>query len=114
MYTEEVNKIAWSSDDDKRLQKINSVARYRYGTLAVKMCEIEMMVLRNLFVKKYVGCPFYGEIVLKKHKDKCFQCTCLKNTSCFATYKWSTLMITFMKIRPKIIKIDCIFQIIYT
>ena len=66
VYTEEVNKIALSSDDDKRLQTFNRVTTYPYGTLAVKVCESEMMVVRDLFVKKYVDCPFYGEIVLKQ------------------------------------------------
>ena len=66
VYTEEVNKIALSSDDDKRLQTFNRVTTYPYGTAAVKVCENEMMVVRDLFVKKYVYCPFYGEIVLKQ------------------------------------------------
>ena len=58
VYSEEVNKIALSSDDDKRLQTFNRVTTYPYGS--------EMMVMRDLFVKKYVDCPFYGEIVLKQ------------------------------------------------
>ena len=66
VYTEEVNKIALSSDDDKRLQTFNRVTTYPYGTPAVKVCESEMMVVRDLFVKKYIDCPFYGEIVLKQ------------------------------------------------
>ena len=72
VYTEEVNKIALSSDDDKRLQTFNRVTTYPYGTPVVKACESKMMVVRDLFVKKYVDCPFYGEIVLN-NKDKCFQ-----------------------------------------
>ena len=64
--TEEVNKIALSADDDKRLQTFNRVTTYPYGTPAVKVCENEMMVVRYFFVKKYVDCPFYGEIVLKQ------------------------------------------------
>ena len=66
VYTEEVNKITLSSDDDKRLQTFNRVTTYPYGTPAVKVCESEMMVVRDLLVKKYVDCPFYGEIVLKQ------------------------------------------------
>ena len=46
MYTEEVNKIALSSDDDKRLQTFNRVTTYPYGTPAVKVFENEMMVVR--------------------------------------------------------------------
>ena len=65
VYTE-VNKIALSSDDDKRLQTFNRVTTYPYRTMAVKVCESEMMVVKDLFVKKYVDCPFYGEIVSKQ------------------------------------------------
>ena len=60
MYTEEVNKIALSSDDNKTLQTFNKVTTYPYGTPAVKVCENEMMVVRDFFVKKYVDCLFYG------------------------------------------------------
>ena len=60
VYAEEVNKIALSSDDDKR------VTTYPYGTNVIKMCESKMTVVRDLFVKKYIDCPFYGEIVLKQ------------------------------------------------
>ena len=66
MYTEEVNKIALSSDDDKRLQTFNRVTTYPYGTPAVKVCESEMIVVKDVFVKKYADCPFYGEIVLEQ------------------------------------------------
>ena len=66
VYPEEVNKIALSSDDDQRLQTFNRVITYPYGTSAIKVCENEIMVEGDLFVKKYVHCPFYGEIVLKQ------------------------------------------------
>ena len=66
VYTEEVNKIALSSDDDKRLQTFDGIETYPYGTNAFKVCESEMMVVRDLFFKKYVDYPFYGEIVLKQ------------------------------------------------
>ena len=66
VHTEEVNKIAFSSDDDKRLQTFNRVTTYPYGAPAVKEWESKMMLVRDLFVKKYVDCPFYGEIVLKQ------------------------------------------------
>ena len=42
-YTEEVNKIALSSNDDKRLQTFYRVTTYPYGTNAFKVCESEMM-----------------------------------------------------------------------
>ena len=41
--TEEVNKIALSSDDDKRLQTFGRVTTYPYGTNAFKVCESEML-----------------------------------------------------------------------
>ena len=66
VYTEESNKIALSSDDDKRLQTFDGIETYPYGTNAFKVCESEMMVVRDLFFKKYVDCPFYGEIILKQ------------------------------------------------
>ena len=66
MDTEEVNKIALSSNDDKRLQTHDRIETYPYGTNAFKVCESEMMVVRDLFVEKYVDYPFYGEIVLKQ------------------------------------------------
>ena len=71
VYTEEVNKIALSSDDDKRLQTFNRVTTYPYGSPAVKVCENEMMLVRDFFVEKYIDCLFYGKIVLKQ--DKCFK-----------------------------------------
>ena len=47
MYTEEVNKIALNSNDDKRLQTFDGIETYPYGTNAFKVCESEMMVLRD-------------------------------------------------------------------
>ena len=53
VYTEEVNKIALNSNDDKRLQTFDRVTTYPYGTNAFKVCESEMMIVRDLFVKSY-------------------------------------------------------------
>ena len=52
MYTERVNKIALSSDDDKRLQTFDRITTYPYGTNVFKGCESEMMVVKDLFVEK--------------------------------------------------------------
>ena len=52
VYTEEVNKIALSSNDDKRLQTFNKITTYPYGANAIKVCESEMMIIRDYFVKK--------------------------------------------------------------
>ena len=52
VYTEEVNKIALSSDDDKRLQTFDRVTTYPYGTNAFKVCESEMLMVKDLFFEK--------------------------------------------------------------
>ena len=43
LYTEEVNKIALGSNDDKRLETFHRVTTYPYGTDAFKVCESEML-----------------------------------------------------------------------
>ena len=43
VHTEEVNKIALNSNDDKRLQTFDRVTTYLYGTNAFKVCESEML-----------------------------------------------------------------------
>ena len=43
VYTEEVNKIALSSNDDKRLQTHDNITTYPYRTDAFKVCESEML-----------------------------------------------------------------------
>ena len=51
MYTEEVNKIAISSNHDKRLQTYDRITTYPYETNeanAYKVCESEMMALKNM------------------------------------------------------------------
>ena len=43
VYTEEVNKIALNSNDDKRLQTFDGITTYLIGTNAFKVCESEML-----------------------------------------------------------------------
>ena len=43
VHTEEVNKIALSSNYDKRLQTFERITTYPYGTNAFKVCENEML-----------------------------------------------------------------------
>ena len=52
MYTEEVNKIALSNNDDKRLQTFDGITTYPYGTNAFKVCESEMLMVKDLFFEK--------------------------------------------------------------
>ena len=51
VYTEEVNKIALSSNDDKRIQTFDRITTYPYGTNAFKVCENEM---RYVILKKII------------------------------------------------------------
>ena len=41
--TEQIKKIALSSNDDKRLQTFDKITTYPYGTNAFKVCEREML-----------------------------------------------------------------------
>ena len=64
MYTEEVHKTALNSDDDKRLQTFDGIETYSYGTNVFKVCESEMMKVRDLFVENNADFPLYGYIIL--------------------------------------------------
>ena len=44
VYTEEVNKIALSSNDDKRLQTFDWITTYPYRTPAIKVCELDILL----------------------------------------------------------------------
>ena len=46
--TEEVNKIALSSNDDKRIQTFDKVTTFPYGTNVFKVCENEMLLKNKL------------------------------------------------------------------
>ena len=43
VYIDEVNKIALSSNDDKRLQTFDRITSYIYGTSAGKVCKTELL-----------------------------------------------------------------------
>ena len=43
VYTEKVNKIVLSANNDKRLQTYNNITTYPYGTNAFKVCESKML-----------------------------------------------------------------------
>ena len=51
VYTGEVNKIALSSNDDKRIRTFDKVTTYAYGTNAFMVCENEMKYKKKM---KYV------------------------------------------------------------
>ena len=43
VYTEEINKIVLSSNDEKRLQTFDKITSYPYGTSAGKVCKTELL-----------------------------------------------------------------------
>ena len=47
VHAEEVNKIALSSNDDKRIQTFDKVTTYLYGTNVFKVCENEMLLKKK-------------------------------------------------------------------
>ena len=52
VYTEEVNKIAVSNNDDKRIQTFDGITTYPYGTNVFKISETEMLMVKDLFFEK--------------------------------------------------------------
>ena len=47
VYTEEVNKIALNSNEDKRLQTDDRITTQPYETNAYKVCESEIMAMKK-------------------------------------------------------------------
>ena len=52
VYIEEINKIPLSSNDDRRLQTSDRIKTYPYGKNAFKVCESEMLMVKDLFFEK--------------------------------------------------------------
>ena len=44
MYKVDVNKVAISSNDDKRIQHFDGITTHAYGTSAFKVCESEVFM----------------------------------------------------------------------
>ena len=68
VYSEEVNKIALSSDDDKRLQTFDKIETYPYGANVFKVCKGEMMTVRGLFVENYADFLLYDQMLQRQDK----------------------------------------------
>ena len=47
-YTEKINKIAQSSNDDKRLQTFDRITSYPYGTRTGRVCKSELLSKVNI------------------------------------------------------------------
>ena len=52
VFTEEVNKNALSSNDDERMQSIDSIETYEYGSTKDLVCEEEETKCNNI-IKQY-------------------------------------------------------------
>ena len=52
IFTEETNKVALSSDDDKRIQSIDSIETYAYGMNKSLVCKKEEIKCNNT-IKQY-------------------------------------------------------------
>ena len=48
VYTEEINKIALSSNDNKRLQTFDRITSYPYRASAGKVCKTELLSKINI------------------------------------------------------------------
>ena len=48
VYTKEINKIALSSNDDKKLQTFDRITSYPYRTSACKVCKTELLSKVNI------------------------------------------------------------------
>ena len=48
VYTEEINKIALSSNDDKRLQTFDRITSYPYRASGGKVCKTELLSKVNI------------------------------------------------------------------
>ena len=54
VYTEEVNKIALSSNDDNRIQTFDRLTTYPYESNVFKVCENEMLLKKNKVMRDQV------------------------------------------------------------
>ena len=69
VYTEEVNKIALSSNDDKRIQTFDKVTTYPYGTNVFAVCKNEML-LKNKVMSDQVKHRFKTDDYLSVLMDQ--------------------------------------------
>ena len=73
VYTEEVNKIALNSNDDKRIQTFDRVTTYPCGTNVFKVCKNEMLLKKNKVmyyqVKYRLGTDDYLSTLMDRSKN---------------------------------------------
>ena len=59
VYAEQINKITLGSNDDKRLQRFDKTAMDPHGTNAFKVCESEVIIVKDLFLENNRVFLFY-------------------------------------------------------
>ena len=72
VYTEEVNKIALSSNDDKRIHTFDKVTTYSYGTNVFAACKNEMLLKNKAMcnqVKKRLETDDYLSALMDHSKN---------------------------------------------
>ena len=72
LYTEEVNKIALSSNDDKRIQTFFKVTTYPYGTNAFMVCRNEVLLKNKVMcdqVKHRLETDDYLRALMNRYKN---------------------------------------------
>ena len=90
VYTKEINKIALSCNDYKRLQTFDKSTTNPDRTNVFKVCESEMMIVNNLFVKNYADCLFYDEIILQQRFKSVYRTSQLRKSVMIRDYIIST------------------------
>ena len=80
VYTEEVNKIALNSNDDKRLQTFDRIMTYPYGANALRVCESEMLKKceakekLKMLIGKIRRCKAKMKLETQSHECECDMC----------------------------------------
>ena len=72
VYTEEVNKIILSSNDDKRIQTFDKVTTYPYGTNVFAVCKNEMLLKNKVMcdqVKHRLEADDYLSALMDRSKN---------------------------------------------
>ena len=90
VYTKEIDKIALSCNDYKRLQTFDKSTTNLDGTNTFKVCESEMMIVNNLFVNNYADCLFYDEIILQQRFKSVYRTSQLRKSVMIRDYNIST------------------------
>ena len=91
MYTEEVNKIALSSNGDKRLQTFDRITTYPQGTNAFKVCESDMHMVMKY--KDFVPTETYGTF-------KTVAAKCILNRSIRFRKRWDVWCYEWQRFLP--------------